>query len=211
MILPLAEIVGLLQQGVGRDEAGEKDLEVGASDCLALAPGRGIPFKARCIRSRATSPLRKGETVEVRRLAKQEACESDMLVQIQWRGRKMADPLSQLAAIHPDESTAEAITLSADYLERACGPDGRFSYEVAPASGRLSPSYNIVRHAGTIYALRMFNGSQSRKLGPRGAKLFDPYRVGGRRRLLVRYESGESLRRACLSRKNFLDKVSGPA
>jgi hypothetical protein len=37
------------------------------------------------------------------------ACESDMLVQIQWQGRKMAVPLSQLAAIHPDQSTAEAI------------------------------------------------------------------------------------------------------
>ena len=68
-----------------------------------------FPFNARCIRSQATSPLRKGETVEVRRLAKEEACESDMLVQIQWQGRKMAVPLSQLAAIHPDESTAEAI------------------------------------------------------------------------------------------------------
>jgi len=68
-----------------------------------------FPFTARCIRSQVTSPLRKGETVEVRRLAKEEACESDMLVQIQWQGRKIAVPLSQLAAIHPDESTAEAI------------------------------------------------------------------------------------------------------
>jgi Calcium binding len=56
-----------------------------------------------------TSPLRKGETVEVRRLGKEEACESDMLVQIQWQDRKIAVPLSQLVAIHPDESTAEAI------------------------------------------------------------------------------------------------------
>ncbi len=68
-----------------------------------------FPFTARCICSQATSPLRKGATVEVRRLAKEEACESDMLVQIQWQGRKMAVPLSQLAAIHPDESTAEAV------------------------------------------------------------------------------------------------------
>jgi len=51
-----------------------------------------FPFNARCIRSQATSPLRKGETVEVRRLAEEEACESDMLVQIQWQGRKMAVP-----------------------------------------------------------------------------------------------------------------------
>ena len=36
-------------------------------------------------------------------------CEHDMLVQIRWQGRKMAVPLSQLAAIDPDESTKEAI------------------------------------------------------------------------------------------------------
>lgn len=45
----------------------------------------------------------------MRRLAKEEVCENDMLVQIQWQGRKIAVPLSQLAAIDPDESTAEAI------------------------------------------------------------------------------------------------------
>ena len=68
-----------------------------------------FPFNARCIGSNATSPLRKGETVEVSRLAKEEACENDMLVQIKWQGRKMAVPLSQLAAIDPDDSTEEAI------------------------------------------------------------------------------------------------------
>jgi hypothetical protein len=68
-----------------------------------------FPFKARCIGSKATSPLKRGETVELRRLAKEEACESDMLVQIQWQGRKMAVPLSHLAAIDPDDATEEAI------------------------------------------------------------------------------------------------------
>ena len=68
-----------------------------------------FPFNARCIGSTATSPLRKGETVEVSRLAKEEACETDMLVQIKWQGRKMAAPLSQLAAIDPDDATEEAI------------------------------------------------------------------------------------------------------
>ncbi len=68
-----------------------------------------FPFNARCIGSKATSPLRKGETVEVSRLAKEEACESDMLVQIKWQGRKMAVPLSQLLAINPDDATEEAI------------------------------------------------------------------------------------------------------
>ena len=68
-----------------------------------------FPFNARCIRSHATSPLRKGETVEVSHLAKEEACESDMLVQIKWQGRKMAVPLSQLAAVDPDDATEEAM------------------------------------------------------------------------------------------------------
>jgi hypothetical protein len=68
-----------------------------------------FPFRARCVASKAASPLRKGETVEVRRLAPEDACESDMLVQIKWQGRKMAVPLSQLVAIEPDESTEEAI------------------------------------------------------------------------------------------------------
>ena len=42
-------------------------------------------------------------------MATEDACEHDMLVQIRWQGRKMAIPLSQLAAIDPDESTDEAI------------------------------------------------------------------------------------------------------
>jgi hypothetical protein len=68
-----------------------------------------FPFQAKCIASKVTSPLRKGEMVEVRRLAPEDACTNDMLVLIRWQGRNMAVPLSQLAAIDPDESTAEAI------------------------------------------------------------------------------------------------------
>jgi hypothetical protein len=68
-----------------------------------------FPFQARCISSKLVSPLRKGEIVEVRRLAPEDACMSDMLVLIRWQGRNMAVPLSQLAAIDPDESTEEAI------------------------------------------------------------------------------------------------------
>jgi hypothetical protein len=68
-----------------------------------------FPFKARCIVSRVVSPLRKGETVEVRRMAPEDACSNDMLVRIRWQGRSLAVPLSQLTAIDPDEATAEAI------------------------------------------------------------------------------------------------------
>jgi hypothetical protein len=68
-----------------------------------------FPFRARCIASNLTSPLRKGENVEVRRMAPEEACASDMLVLIRWQGRNLAAPLSQLAAIDEDETTLEAI------------------------------------------------------------------------------------------------------
>ncbi len=68
-----------------------------------------FPLRARCLAANAVSPLRKGEVVEVLRMAAEDACEHDMLVQIRWRGRKMAVPLSQLDVIDPDESTREAL------------------------------------------------------------------------------------------------------
>jgi hypothetical protein len=68
-----------------------------------------FPFQARCIASKMTSPLKKGEIAEVRRMAPEETCEHDMLVLIRWQGRGMAVPLSQLAALDPDESSEEAI------------------------------------------------------------------------------------------------------
>ena len=68
-----------------------------------------FPFQARCVAESAVSPLRKAETTEVLRMASEDACEHDMLVQIRWQGRKMAVPLSQLEAISAGESTDEAV------------------------------------------------------------------------------------------------------
>ena len=68
-----------------------------------------FPFQAQCVASRPTSPLRQGESVEVRRLASEDTCSSDMLVMIRWQGRNMAVPLSQLKAAGVDESTRQAI------------------------------------------------------------------------------------------------------
>ena len=62
-----------------------------------------FPFQARCVAAKDVSPLRKGETTEVVRMAAEDVCEHDMLVQIRWQGLKMAVPLSQLAAIDPDD------------------------------------------------------------------------------------------------------------
>jgi len=68
-----------------------------------------FPFRAKCTASKITSPLQKGETVDVLSMAPDEACTTDMLVMIRWERRKLAVPLAQLTAIEPDNSTAEAI------------------------------------------------------------------------------------------------------
>jgi hypothetical protein len=68
-----------------------------------------FPFQARCIAANIVSPLSKGETVAVLRMAPEESCLADMLVLIRWQGRKLAVPLSQLAGIDVDQSTADAI------------------------------------------------------------------------------------------------------
>jgi len=69
-----------------------------------------FPFRAQCVASKMVSPLRKGETIEVRRMAPEDACSGDMLVLIRWQGRNMAVLLSQLVALDADESTVEAIS-----------------------------------------------------------------------------------------------------
>ena len=86
-----------------------------------------FPFQAKCLATKVVSPLRKGETVEVVRMAPDEVCEHDMLVLVRWQGRTMAAPLSQLTAVDPDESTAEAIGdwhywVAQGYCSEFCGP-----------------------------------------------------------------------------------------
>jgi hypothetical protein len=68
-----------------------------------------FPFQAKCLAAKVVSPLRKGENVEVLRMAPDDVCEHDMLVLVRWQGRKMAVPLAQLSCVDQDESTAEAI------------------------------------------------------------------------------------------------------
>jgi hypothetical protein len=68
-----------------------------------------FPFTAKCTGATPRCPLRKNETATVVRMAPEDACEHDMLVQIRWRDRKIAVPLSQLEPVGADESTQEAI------------------------------------------------------------------------------------------------------
>ena len=68
-----------------------------------------FPFQAKCIASNITSPLKKGEDVEVLSMASEDACAKEMLVLVRWQGRKLAVPLLQLTAVNRDGSTVEAI------------------------------------------------------------------------------------------------------
>ena len=71
-----------------------------------------FPFRARCIAERRSSPLQRGEVVEVTGMAPEEDCEHDMLVDVQWQGRhgrRLAVPLSQLEGVAVDDATEEAI------------------------------------------------------------------------------------------------------
>jgi len=66
-------------------------------------------FQAQCIAEKRSSPLRRGEVVEVTGMAPDEDCEHDMLVDVQWQGRRLAVPLAQLQGVAVDEATQEAI------------------------------------------------------------------------------------------------------
>ena len=77
-----------------------------------------FPFQARCIASYEVSPLQVGETVEVLRMAPEEACSSDMLVMIEWQDRTLAVPLSQLLATDADDETVDAIADWHYWLDR---------------------------------------------------------------------------------------------
>lgn len=74
-----------------------------------------------------------------------------------------AEPLGHPAGGVPDapqptrDQISHAIALSAGYLERACGPDGKFVYEVNIDTGQQTSWYGIIRHAGAMYGLSMLN------------------------------------------------------
>jgi len=68
-----------------------------------------FPFRARCIAERRTSPLRKGEEVEVIGMLGEEECQHEMFVLISWQDRTLGAPLAQLEGVDVDDQTREAI------------------------------------------------------------------------------------------------------
>jgi hypothetical protein len=68
-----------------------------------------FPFHAQCIASVPTSPLRKGDSVEIRKMAHEDSCSTDILVMTRWNNRTIVVPLFRLKPIGVDESTTQAI------------------------------------------------------------------------------------------------------
>jgi hypothetical protein len=58
-----------------------------------------------------------------------------------------------------EEDLRAAIDAAGGYLVRATGPDGRFVYRTdLDPTIEPEPSYNVLRHAGTVYSLGMYHG-----------------------------------------------------
>jgi hypothetical protein len=68
-----------------------------------------FPFRAKCDAQRTTSPLRKGQEVEVAGMAPEEECEHEMFVTVSWEQRTLAVPLSQLTPIEAGQATQQAV------------------------------------------------------------------------------------------------------
>ena len=68
-----------------------------------------FPFAAKCIAVDKRSPLELNERTTVVKMAGEEYCEYDMYVEIPWKSRTLAIPLSQIKPLNADDDTAEAI------------------------------------------------------------------------------------------------------
>jgi len=79
-----------------------------------------FPFKARCIRERRISPLKRGEEVQVIGMTPENDCMNEMFVEIEWGGRTMGAPLSQLEAIEADNEMEQAISDWHYWVARGC-------------------------------------------------------------------------------------------
>jgi len=75
-----------------------------------LQDSLACPFEAECIEERKISPLRKGEKVTVLELLDDDDdIGGNFFVCIEWGGRKLGVPLTQLKALKADKETRQAI------------------------------------------------------------------------------------------------------
>ena len=53
--------------------------------------------------------MKEGEKVQVAGMAPEDECMREMFVEVQWKGRSFAVPLSQLEPLDVDDETQEAV------------------------------------------------------------------------------------------------------
>ena len=82
----------------------------------------------------------------VRTFASQTFFDSGTGVRELFRGHVRARPVS-------DEMLRQAVITGAGYLAREVDVEGRFTYSYLAKQGRAKDSYNMVRHAGTVYSM----------------------------------------------------------
>ncbi len=97
------------------------------------------------------------------------------LLSILWRPEGPLCSPSETQTKASPEQLRHAIRLSADYLIRACGEDGKFVYRVnLNPKVTPSPRYNMLRHAGALYALATYGEThpdeRMRQVLDRGAR-----------------------------------------
>ncbi len=68
-----------------------------------------FPFTASCIKRRATSPFKIGESLTVTGLAPEDDCMSEIIVITEYHGRALGIPLAQLRPHKVHAATKEAI------------------------------------------------------------------------------------------------------
>ena len=73
----------------------------------------------------------------------------------------------QHAGVRTDlEALDQGAELAMDYLQRGVTDDGRFVYSYSPVANRVDTSYNMVRHAGTVYAMLELYGLHPERRDP---------------------------------------------
>ena len=77
--------------------------------CAYLEEKLETPFRARCIKDRAISPLQVGDEVDVVGMASGE-CNPEVFVEIPWKPKPtLAVPLSQLEVVRGSKATRQAV------------------------------------------------------------------------------------------------------
>ena len=79
-----------------------------------------FPFTAECIATRATSPFRKGDEIEILSMAPEGECEHEMFVETRWKKGTLAIPLSQVKPINTTDDETKAAVGDWHYWA-ACG------------------------------------------------------------------------------------------